>query len=92
MKDNGTFTQKLERFLAGRGFYLVLAACVLVIGFSAWSLYSSGVFERTPSPLDVGVNAEADNPVQQKKPVIKSIFCMERMLWNLMRVLQNMRV
>ncbi|MDR1821213.1 MAG: M23 family metallopeptidase [Oscillospiraceae bacterium] len=34
--------QKITDFLAGRGFYLVVLACALVIGVSAWALFFSG--------------------------------------------------
>jgi len=32
------FIQKVSKFLEGRGFYIVLLACIAVIGVSAWSL------------------------------------------------------
>ena len=37
-----SFRQKAENFLSGRGFYIALSACVLVIGVSAWTLLTSG--------------------------------------------------
>ena len=40
MNNNNTFPQKLERFLAGKGFYAVLFACICIIGVSAWAMYS----------------------------------------------------
>ena len=49
MKDKKrSFRQKTEDFLSGRGFYIALSACVLVIGISAWSLLSyGGIADRT---------------------------------------------
>lgn len=42
MKEKKTFWQSAERFLAGKGFYIVLFLCVAVIGVSAWILLFSG--------------------------------------------------
>ena len=53
MKDKkGTFWKKTGEFLSGRGFYIALAACVLVIGVSAWALFFTG---GTYDGTDVGV-------------------------------------
>ncbi len=53
MKDkNRTFWKKTGDFLSGRGFYIALAACVLVIGVSAWALFFAG---GTDDGTDVGV-------------------------------------
>ena len=53
MKDkNRTFWKKTGDFLSGRGFYIALAACVLVIGVSAWALLFAG---GTEDGTDVGV-------------------------------------
>ncbi|MDR2615086.1 MAG: peptidoglycan DD-metalloendopeptidase family protein [Oscillospiraceae bacterium] len=38
MQEKKTIAQKIGGFLAGRGFYIVLLACVAVIGVSAWTL------------------------------------------------------
>lgn len=38
--DNGKSASKAEKFFAGRGYYIVLALCVIVIGASVWSLVS----------------------------------------------------
>lgn len=43
-ENKSTFTDRLERFVAGRGYYVVLAICAVVIGVSVWSLL------RTPDP------------------------------------------
>ncbi|MDR0906381.1 MAG: peptidoglycan DD-metalloendopeptidase family protein [Oscillospiraceae bacterium] len=42
MNEKKTFAQKAAKFLAGRGFYIVLFACAAVIGVSAWSLVLTG--------------------------------------------------
>ncbi len=43
MKDKRQFAERAEAFLKGRGFYVVLFACVAVIGVSAWALFFSGL-------------------------------------------------
>ena len=42
MNQKPNFAKKISKFLAGRGFYIVLFACVAVIGVSAWSLVLTG--------------------------------------------------
>ena len=37
-ENKKTFSARLERFVAGRGYYVVLAICAVVIGVSVWSL------------------------------------------------------
>ena len=49
MHDRKTFSQRVDEFLSGKGFYIVLFACVAVIGVSAWLL----LFSRW-SPLGDG--------------------------------------
>ena len=41
MHDRKTFSQRVDEFLSGKGFYIVLFACVAVIGVSAWLLLFS---------------------------------------------------
>ena len=68
---------KLDKFFAGKGFYIVLALCVAVIGVSAYSLASHSspgtvdidpgiTLENTrPEPTDSGTAPETDgNPPQ----------------------------
>lgn len=43
MNEKKSFSQKIGDFLAGKGFYIVLAVCAAVIGVSAWILLGSGV-------------------------------------------------
>ena len=46
--DKRSFRQKTGDFLSGRGFYIALTACVLVIGISAWTLlFTGGIADRT---------------------------------------------
>ena len=49
MHDKKGFTKRVEEFLNGKGFYIVLFVCVAVIGVSAWLLLFSEY-----SPLDLG--------------------------------------
>ena len=41
---------KTEKFLAGKGFYIVLLACAAVIGVSAWVMLSAGKNLSDPEP------------------------------------------
>lgn len=83
MKDKKkSFRQKTEDFLSGRGFYIALSACVLVIGISAWTLLASGALAdrtdvATDNSITAGVVEKNDvqdtitKPVIEKKPVPK---------------------
>ena len=42
MEEKRSFWQKTEKFLSGKGFYIVLFACALVIGVSAWIMLFTG--------------------------------------------------
>jgi len=42
VKDKKTWTRKIGDFLAGKGFYVVLFICTVVIGVSAWILLFTG--------------------------------------------------
>ena len=46
---------KLDKFFAGKGFYIVLALCVIVIGISAYSLVKGA--DDTGVGLDPGISA-----------------------------------
>ncbi len=59
-----SFRQKTEDFLSGRGFYIALSACVLVIGISAWTLLSSGF---TTDRTDVGESESTMSAVTAEK-------------------------
>ena len=62
MNGKESFGRRLENFFAGKGFYIVLFACVFVIGISAWSLFSAGVFSpsRDDAPVDVNTGSFSD--------------------------------
>ncbi len=49
MHERKSFSQRADEFLSGKGFYIVLFACVAIIGVSAWLL----LFSRW-SPLSDG--------------------------------------
>lgn len=53
---------KLDKFFAGKGFYIVLALCVAVIGISAYSLAT----HSSPSTVDIdpGITLENTRPVE----------------------------
>mgnify|MGYP000843494243 CR=1 FL=1 len=66
---------KLDKFFAGKGFYIVLALCVIVIGISAYSLVKGT--DNTDVGLDPGISAarqterpepSAEPPVSTEKP------------------------
>jgi len=41
MDEKKSFSTRVNRFLSGKGFYIVLFACIAVIGVSAWVLFFS---------------------------------------------------
>jgi murein DD-endopeptidase MepM/ murein hydrolase activator NlpD len=43
MREKKSFGRRVGEFLAGRGFYIVLFACIAVIGVSAWMLLFPGL-------------------------------------------------
>lgn len=54
-------SSRLEKFFEGKGFYIVLALCVAVIGISVWSIVS----EKTPDvDLDPGITLDNNESVQ----------------------------
>ena len=50
---NGAGPGALEKFFAGKGFYIVLLLCAAVIGVSAWSLLSGRGTVEEDDALDV---------------------------------------
>ncbi len=58
MEKKKSFSQRLEAFFAGKGFYIVLFLCVAVIGVSAWVLLT-GTGTNVENPAD---SLEASNP------------------------------
>lgn len=63
---------RLDKFLAGKGFYIVLALCVIVIGISAYSLVSQA--EPQQVELDIGMSAaqKVDNPQESALPKVST--------------------
>lgn len=62
--DNGRSVGKMEKFFAGRGYYIVLALCVAVIGVSVWSIAarnSKAVSEPEIKVADVINNNDEDD-------------------------------
>lgn len=51
---------KLGRFFSGKGFYMVLAACLIAVGAAAWTAISS----LSPPPLDTGELESSSLPSQ----------------------------
>ena len=73
MKDKKkSFRQSVEDFLTGRGFYIALSACVLVIGIAAWTLLTAGnIADRTDVADDnvtAGVIEQGDVQETVKRP------------------------
>ena len=68
---------KMEKFLAGKGFYIVLALCMVVIGISIWSIANHSVTKN----LDIGseVSLENDGETQavmnedEEEPIIEEM-------------------
>ena len=58
---------RLDRFFAGKGFYIVLALCVIVIGISAYSLAVSGT--DAPDGLNAGMSAarQSERPAESSQ-------------------------
>ena len=65
MQKNSSFSEKLEAFFAGKGFYIVLFLCVAIIGVSAWVILAG-----TGTNVD---NHSATEVMQQKKDNIAAV-------------------
>lgn len=62
---------RLDKFLAGKGFYIVLALCVIVIGISAYSLAASSAPQTTD--IDIGMSArQTAQPQQSTQPSVST--------------------
>lgn len=63
---------RLDKFLAGKGFYIVLALCVIVIGISSYSLVSQAEPQHTD--LDIGMSAaqKVDKPQESALPKVNT--------------------
>jgi murein DD-endopeptidase MepM/ murein hydrolase activator NlpD len=64
-KKNG-FTEKLDSFFAGKGFYIVLFLCVAIIGVSAWIMFggeTANVDDGNGTSISAGNDVGATAPV-----------------------------
>ena len=77
MEENKS--SKLERFLAGKGFYIVLALCIVVIGISVWSIQNHSLAKNVGIEPDISLEEHVDEdaaPVMNEvtpEPVIEEI-------------------
>lgn len=62
--DNEKSQGRMDKFLAGKGFYIVLALCVVIIGASVWMML--GTNEQPGAAIEPGVTLE------NKKPALKN--------------------
>ena len=53
-------SNKLEKFLAGKGFYIVLALCMVVIGISVWTIANHSVTKNLNIESDVTLKNDGD--------------------------------
>ena len=67
MKEKKPFAQRMEAFFAGKGFYIVLALCVTVIGLSAWSMLSVDK-DAGPGDISLPVSNMDNNSVGATSP------------------------
>lgn len=51
---------KMEKFLAGKGFYIVLALCMVVIGISVWTIANHSVTKNLNIEPDVTLENDGD--------------------------------
>lgn len=58
MNKKPGFFQKVEKVLAGKGFYMVLLLCLVILGASGYFLY------RTVSDINAGVTQSASAPAE----------------------------
>ena len=65
---NGSGASALEKFFAGKGFYIVLFLCAAVIGVSAWTLLSR--------------NETVDESLDDYKPTITATMSTAEPGWN----------
>ena len=77
MREKKSFGRRVEEFLGGKGFYIVLFVCVAVIGVSAWLLLFSQYSPMMPDDagdyLDVMGNIDVTAPtVKPTAPVSES--------------------
>jgi len=68
MENNSKSNSRLEAFFSGKGFYIVLFACLAVIGVSAWTLLFSG--RSAAEPADTGEATVA--VMAETEPTVKT--------------------
>lgn len=68
---------RMEKFLAGKGFYIVLALCMVVIGISIWSIANHSVTGNldidSGVTLENGGDAEAVMSEESEAPIIEDM-------------------
>ncbi len=64
MKQSSYGSSRFQRFINGRGFYAVLAACLLSVGGIALALVGQGLFTDAPSDVSEPPASQAE-PVEQ---------------------------
>ena len=69
MDSKKSFGKKLEHFIEGRGFYIVLVLCAAIIGVSAWSLLSGA---ETMDP-NAGENSTAVLSAVTPQPTLPEV-------------------
>ena len=69
--DNGKTGGKMEKFFAGKGYYIVLVLCIAVIGASVWSLASRGDNAAKANPkIEISDVIKNDDSKKDRLPVI----------------------
>ena len=75
-ENKNSFSARFERFISGRGYFVVMAVCAVVIGVSVWTLV------RDPAPEDAGeaavtvvapVPAEIPEPTAVPEPEVPDL-------------------
>jgi len=69
MKDYRSITKKIGNFIAGKGFYIVLIACIAVIGASAWALFLTN---DSDEPSETVISIVTPSPTQTPVPTPKT--------------------
>ncbi len=64
MHEKKSLSARVDEFLGGKGFYIVLFACIAVIGVSAWLLLFSRFSPLVPDDVGDYVDAMGDLPPQ----------------------------
>ena len=68
-EKKSSFSERVEQFAAGRGYYGVLAVCAVVIGVSVWSLLRPSAFQQNgASASSVVAPVPAQTPVWTPEP------------------------